>query len=146
PRDPRYVAKRAEAYLQSTGIADEAFFGPEPEFFIFDDVRFGQDSHSAMYSVDSVEGIWNTRTDEGPNLGYKPRTKEGYFPVPPHDKLQDLRNEMVMTMIASGIPVEYHHHEVATAGQNEIDMRFDRLTNMADKLMMYKYIVKNVAA
>jgi len=144
-RDPRYVAKKAEAYLKSTGIADEAFFGPEPEFFIFDDVRFGQDSHSAMYSVDSVEGIWNTRADEGPNLGYKPRTKEGYFPVPPMDHYQDLRSEMAATLMNVGIDVELHHHEVATGGQGEIGTRFNTLLAMGDQLMMFKYILKNVA-
>ena len=144
-RDPRYVAKKAEAYLQSTGIADEAFFGPEPEFFIFDDVRFGQDSHSAMYSVDSVEGIWNTRADEGPNLGYKPRTKEGYFPVPPMDHYQDLRSEMAATLMNVGIDVELHHHEVATGGQGEIGTRFNTLLAMGDQLMLFKYILKNVA-
>jgi glutamine synthetase len=146
PKDPRNVAQKAEAYLRSTGIADTSYFGPEAEFFVFDDVRFGQDMHSAGYSVDSIEGEWNNTQDSGANLGYRPRVKEGYFPVPPHDHLQDLRSEMVLTMIQCGIPIEVHHHEVATAGQNEIDMRFDRLTPMADKLMMYKYIVKNVAA
>src|SRR3954467_3105502 len=144
-RDPRYVAKKAEAYLKSTGIADAAFFGPEPEFFIFDDVRFGQDSHSAMYSVDSVEGIWNTRADEGPNLGYKPRTKEGYFPVPPMDHYQDLRSEMAATLMNVGIDVELHHHEVATGGQGEIGTRFNTLLAMGDQLMTFKYILKNVA-
>jgi glutamine synthetase len=145
-RDPRNVAQKAEAHLRATGIADTAYFGPEAEFFVFDDVRFGQSMHSSFYSVDSVEGEWNNADDRTPNLGYRPRTKEGYFPVPPHDHLQDLRTEMVLTMIQCGIPIEVHHHEVATAGQNEIDMRFDRLTPMADKLLMYKYIVKNVAA
>ncbi len=145
-RDPRNMAQKAEAYLRSSGIADTAYFGPEAEFFVFDDVRFNQTMHSASYFVDSVEGEWNNDDARTPNLGYRPRTKEGYFPVPPHDHLQDLRSEMVLTMIQCGIPVEVHHHEVATAGQNEIDMRFDRLTDMADKLMMYKYIVKNVAA
>ena len=145
-RDPRNVAKKAEAQLRASGLGDTAYFGPEPEFFVFDDVRFGQTMNSGYYSVDSVEAEWNNGRDEGPNLGYKPRTKEGYFPVPPHDKLMDLRNEMVMALIEMGIPIEYHHHEVATAGQCEIDMRFDSLTNMADKLMWYKYITKNVAA
>jgi glutamine synthetase len=145
-RDPRNVAQKAEAFLRTSGIADTAYFGPEAEFFVFDDVRFGQTMNSSYYSVDSVEGEWNNGDDRTPNLGYRPRTKEGYFPVPPHDHLQDLRTEMVLTMIQCGIPIEVHHHEVATAGQNEIDMRFDRLTPMADKLLMYKYIVKNVAA
>ena len=144
-RDPRYVARKAEEYLRSTGIADNAYFGPEAEFFIFDDVRFGQDQHSAFYSVDSVEASWNTARDEQPNLGYKPRYKEGYFPVPPMDQLQDMRSEMILKMIEVGIDVEVHHHEVGTAGQAEIDMRFDTLLSMADKLMLYKYIVKNVA-
>jgi glutamine synthetase len=144
-RDPRYVALKAERYLQSTGIADTAYFGPEAEFFIFNDVRFGQDEHSAFYQVDSVEGIWNSARDEGPNLGYKPRYKEGYFPVPPMDHYQDLRSEMMLTMERFGIEIEVQHHEVATAGQAEIDMRFDTLLSMADKLMLYKYIVKSVA-
>ena len=145
-RDPRYIAKKAEAYLKSTGIADTIYFGPEAEFFIFDDVRFGQNEHSAFYSVDSIEGIWNSGSDEGPNLGYKPRYKEGYFPVPPMDHFQDLRSEMILTMEKLGIEIEVQHHEVATAGQSEIDMRFDTLLSMADKLMLYKYVVKNVAA
>ncbi|MBI2706284.1 MAG: type I glutamate--ammonia ligase [Actinobacteria bacterium] len=144
-RDPRYVAKKAEEYVRSTGIADKAYFGPEAEFFIFDDVRFGQDQHSAFYSVDSIEASWNTARDEQPNLGYKPRYKEGYFPVPPMDQMQDIRSEMILTMIDAGIDIEVHHHEVGTAGQAEIDMRFDTLLLMADKLMLYKYIVKNVA-
>src|SRR3954452_22939389 len=144
-RDPRYIAKKAEEYMLSTGIADQAFFGPEPEFFIFDDVRFGQDGHSAMYYVDSVEGTWNTATDEGPNLGYKPRTKEGYFPVPPMDHYMDLRSEMAHTLEQVGIDVELHHHEVASGGQGEIGTRFNTLLAMGDQLMMFKYILKNVA-
>ncbi|MGH9244150.1 MAG: type I glutamate--ammonia ligase [Acidimicrobiales bacterium] len=144
-RDPRYVAKKAEEYLSSTGIADTAYFGPEAEFFVFDDVRFGQNQHSAYYSVDSVEAAWNTGRDEGPNLGYKPRYKEGYFPVPPMDHFQDLRSEMILTLESLGVDIEVHHHEVGTAGQAEIDMRFDTLLRMADKLMLYKYVVKNVA-
>ncbi len=144
-RDPRYVAKKAEEHLVSTGIADTAYFGPEAEFFVFDDVRFGQDQRSAYYVVDSVEGAWNTSRDEGPNLGYKPRYKEGYFPVPPMDHFQDMRSEMILTMEQLGIDIEVHHHEVGTAGQAEIDMRFDTLLRMADKLMLYKYVVKNVA-
>ncbi|MDH7497178.1 MAG: type I glutamate--ammonia ligase [Syntrophomonadaceae bacterium] len=144
-RDPRFVAKKAERYLQSTGIADVSYWGPEMEFFIFDDVRFEQNTHSGFYSVDSIEGDWNTARRENPNLGYKARYKEGYFPVPPHDSQQDLRSEMVKTLIGVGIGVEVHHHEVASGGQAEIDMRFDSLTRMADKCMLYKYVVKNVA-
>lgn len=144
-RDPRYIAQKAEAYLKSTGIGDTAYFGPEAEFFIFDDIRFDQNSHSGYYFIDSIEGIWNSGRDEKPNLGYKPRHKEGYFPVPPTDSLVNLRTEMVMEMIKVGIYVEREHHEVATAGQAEIDMRFDSLVRMADKLMLFKYIIKNVA-
>ncbi|MGH9151709.1 MAG: type I glutamate--ammonia ligase [Acidimicrobiales bacterium] len=144
-RDPRYVAKKAEDYLTSTGIADTAYFGPEAEFFIFNDVRFMQDQRSAFYQIDSVEGIWNSAKDEQPNLGFKPRYKEGYFPVPPMDHFQDLRSEMVLTMQKLGIPIEVQHHEVGTAGQAEIDMRFDTLLTMADRLMLYKYVVKSVA-
>jgi glutamine synthetase len=144
-RDPRHVAQKAEQYLSTTGIADTACFGPEAEFFIFDDVRFSQDQRSAFYQVDSIEGIWNSARDEGPNLGYKPRYKEGYFPVPPMDHFQDLRSEMILTMEKLGIEIEVQHHEVGTAGQAEIDMRFDTLLAMADKLMLYKYVVKCVA-
>jgi glutamine synthetase len=144
-RDPRYVALKAEQHLKTTGIADTVYFGPEAEFFIFDDVRFSQDQHSAFYQVDSVEGVWNSAREEGPNLGYKPRYKEGYFPVPPMDHFQDMRSEMVMAMERLGIEIEVQHHEVGTAGQAEIDMRFDTLLTMADKLMLYKYIVKSVA-
>lgn len=144
-RDPRYVAKKAEEYLKSTGIADTSYWGPEMEFFIFDDIRFDQTENSGYYFIDSIEGEWNTGRDERPNLGYKPRYKEGYFPVPPHDSFQDLRSEMMLTMIRSGIPIEVHHHEVATAGQAEIDMKFDTLTTMGDNFLLYKYIVKNVA-
>lgn len=144
-KDPRFIAKKAEDYLTTTGIADTAYFGPEAEFFIFNDVRYHQDQHSASYSVDSIEATWNSNKDEEPNLGYKPRYKEGYFPVPPSDKFQDLRSEMILVMQALGIEIEVQHHEVATAGQAEIDMRFDTLLKMADKLMLYKYIVKSVA-
>jgi glutamine synthetase len=144
-RDPRFIAKKAEEYLKSTGIADTSYWGPEAEFFILDDVRFEQSENCGYYYVDSKEGEWNTGREENPNLGYKPRYKEGYFPVPPHDSQQDLRSEMILTMIKSGIPVEVHHHEVATAGQAEIDMKFDTLTAVADKLLLYKYIVKNIA-
>jgi len=144
-RDPRYVAHKAEAYLKSTGIADTAFFGPEAEFFIFDNVRFDQSSNKGFYEIDSEEGIWNSGRNDKQNLGYRPRTKEGYFPVAPVDSLQDIRSEMVLTMEKVGITVEVHHHEVATAGQTEIDMRFAPLLNMADNLITYKYVAKNVA-
>ncbi len=145
-RDARYVAAKAEKYVKTSGVGDTVYIGPELEFFIFDDVRFGGDQHSAFYSVDSNEGIWNSGRDQGGmNLGYRPRYKEGYFPVSPHDSQTDIRNEMVLTMEACGIEAELHHHEVATAGQAEIDMRFDTLTKMADNAMLYKYIVKNVA-
>jgi glutamine synthetase len=145
PRDPRGVARKAEAYLNSTGLGDRAYFGPEAEFFVFDDVRYGQAVHYGTYSIDSIEGHWNMPEDEGPNLGYKIRPKEGYFPVPPSDTLHDLRSEMALVMAQIGIDVECHHHEVATAGQCEIDMRFDTLVAMADNLIKYKYVVKNVA-
>ncbi len=144
-RDPRFIAQKAEDYLKATGIADTSFWGPEYEFFLFNDVRFSQSVNQGFYSVDSVEGSWNSGRDEKPNLGYKPRYKEGYFPVPPHDSLQDIRSMMINKMIETGIPVEVHHHEVATAGQNEIDMRYSSLVTMADYCMMYKYIVKNMA-
>ena len=144
-RDPRSVAQKAEAYMQSTGIGDTAFFGPEAEFFVFDDVRFGEGANHAFHSVDSVEGYWNSGRDEGPNLGYKPRHKEGYFPVPPHDTLQNIRTEMVLTMEEVGIDIEVHHHEVSTGGQGEIDIRFCPMVTCADRMTWYKYIVKNVA-
>ena len=144
-RDPRYIAKKAADYLRKTGIGDTSYWGPECEFFIFDDIRFDQAENYGYYYVDSVEGEWNSGRDERPNLGYKPRFKEGYFPVPPHDSLQDLRSEIILTMMKIGIPVEVHHHEVATGGQCEIDMKFDTLVNMADKVMWYKYLVKNIA-
>jgi glutamine synthetase len=144
-RDPRYIAKKAEAYLKSTGIGDTAFIGPEAEFFIFDDVRYDSSSNGAFYELDSIEGTWNTGRDEVPNLGYKPRHKEGYFPVPPMDKFQDLRTEMLLTLENLGIDVECQHHEVATAGQAEIDMRFKPLLQMGDQLAWFKYVLKNVA-
>ena len=144
-RDPRYIAKKAEEFLKTTGIADTSYWGPEMEFFIFNDIRFDQAENFGFYFIDSIEGEWNSGRDEKPNLGYKPRYKEAYFPVPPHDSLQDLRSKIILTMINAGIPVEVHHHEVATGGQCEIDMKFDTLTRIADKCMMYKYIVKNVA-
>ncbi len=145
-RDPRFIAHKAEAYVKSTGLADTAFFGPEAEFFIFDNVRFDQTTNAGYYEIDSNEGIWNSGKNDKQNLGYRPRTKEGYFPVAPIDSLQDIRSEMVLTMKKVGITVEVHHHEVATAGQTEIDMRFAPLVTMADNLMTYKYITKNVAA
>lgn len=144
-RDPRNIARKAEAYLKSTGIGDVAYFGPEPEFFIFDDIRFDQNEHEGYYYVDSKEGRWNSGRVENPNLGHKPRYKEGYFPSPPTDSLQDMRTEMVLVMEQVGLKVEKQHHEVATAGQAEIDMRFMPLVQMGDGLMWYKYIVKNVA-
>ncbi|MBI5197718.1 MAG: glutamine synthetase beta-grasp domain-containing protein, partial [Nitrospirae bacterium] len=144
-RDPRYIAQKAEAYLKSTKIGDTAYMGPEAEFFVLDDIRYDQNEHSGYYFVDSIEGRWNSGREEGPNLGYKPRYKEGYFPVPPIDTLQNVRAEMVLTMEKCGIEIECQHHEVATGGQCEIDMRFDSLTKMADKVTLYKYIVKNVA-
>jgi glutamine synthetase len=144
-RDPRHIAQKAEAYVKSTGIADEAFFGPEAEFFIFDNIRYDQTTNAGFYHIDSQEGQWNTGSENGQNLGYKPRYKEGYFPVSPTDSLNDLRTEMVLEMEKAGIQVECQHHEVATAGQSEIDMRFSPLVESADKLMWFKYIVKNVA-
>ena len=143
-RDPRFVAQKAEKYLQSTKIGDTSYWGPEAEFFIFDQVRYDQTGHSGYYFIDSEEGAWNIG-QEGHNLGGKIRYKEGYFPVPPTDTQQDIRSEMVLEMQKAGIYIEKHHHETATAGQAEIDMRFDTLVKTADKLMMYKYIVKNVA-
>jgi len=144
-RDPRFIAQKAEAYLKSTGIGDTAFIGPEAEFFIFDDIRFESSRHRAFYEIDSIEGIWNTGRDEGPNLGYKPRHKQGYFPVPPMDKFQDLRTEMMLVLEELGIAMECQHHEVATAGQAEIDMRFQPLLLMGDQMMWFKYVLKNVA-
>jgi len=145
-RDPRYVARKAEAHLVESGIATTSYWGPEAEFFIFNDVRFDQGTNYGFYHVDSDEGIWNSGLNGGkPNLGYRPRNKEGYFPVPPVDKLQDLRSEMVLRLMEAGLTVETHHHEVSTAGQAEIDLRFDTLTKMADQLMVFKYIVKNTA-
>ena len=144
-RDPRGIARKADNYLQSSGIADIAYFGPEAEFFIFDDVRFDQNEHEGYYHVDSEEGRWNSGRQENPNLGYKPRYKEGYFPVPPTDSLQDLRTEMMLTLEEMGILVEAQHHEVATGGQGEIDMRFGPMVQMADNLLKYKYVVKNTA-
>jgi glutamine synthetase len=144
-RDPRNVARKATAYLASTGIADTCYVGPEAEFFVFDDVRFDQTENEGYYHVDSREGQWNRGRVENPNLGNKLRFKEGYFPVPPADQLMDLRNEMMQTMIDCGLEIEAQHHEVATGGQCEIDMKYTPLVRMADQMMMYKYIVKNVA-
>jgi glutamine synthetase len=144
-RDPRYVARKGIAFLQETGIADTCYIGPEPEFFIFDEVRYEQSQNRGVYEIDSVEGAWNTARFEEPNLGYKPSFKGGYFPVSPTDTYHDLRSEMVAEMHKVGIVVEAHHHEVATAGQAEIDMVFTDLLKMADQFMWYKYIIKNVA-
>jgi len=144
-RDPRYIAQKAESYLKNLGIGDTAYIGPEAEFFIFDDIRFESSRHRASYAIDSIEGNWNTGREESPNLGYKPRHKEGYFPVPPMDKFQDIRTEMLLTLESLGIDVEAQHHEVATAGQGEIDMRFKPLLQMSDQLMWFKYVLKNVA-
>lgn len=144
-RDPRYIAKKAESYLKSSKIADTSYWGPECEFFILDSARYDQTEACGYYFLDSIEGSWNTGKDENPNLAYKPRFKEGYFPVPPHDHFQDLRSEMILAMKRAGIKVEVQHHEVASGGQAEIDMKFDTLVRMADKVMLYKYITKNVA-
>jgi glutamine synthetase len=144
-RDPRHIAQKAEAYLKSSGIADISYWGPEAEFYIFDSVRFDQNAQSGYYHIDSDEGVWNSgRCEDGKNLGYKLRHKEGYFPVPPADQYQDLRSEIILEMDKVGVPVEVHHHEVGTAGQAEIDMRYGTLTRMADSLMYYKYIIRNV--
>ena len=144
-RDPRNIGKKAISYMSSTGIADAAYFGPEAEFFIFDDIRFDQNANQGYYFIDSKEGVWNSGRDEGPNLGYKPRYKEGYFPVPPTDSMQDIRSEMMLLMIKAGLEVEAQHHEVATGGQGEINVRFAPLVKCADDLLKYKYIVKNTA-
>jgi glutamine synthetase len=145
-RDPRYVAQKAETYLRSTGIADTAYFGPEVEFYVFNDVRYAQGSHFGYYFIDSDEGEWNTGREEKPNLGYKMRLKGGYFPCPPADTLQDLRTEMMLTLQQVGVEVEVQHHEVGAAGQAEIDIKFDTLVRIADKVQLYKYVVRNVAA
>jgi glutamine synthetase len=143
-RDPRWIAKKAEMFLQSSGIADTAYFGAEAEFFIFDNVRFDQTANTGFYFIDAEEGRWNSGREKD-NLGYRPRYKEGYFPVPPTDHYQDLRAEMVEVMIQCGLDIECHHHEVATGGQCEIDQRFDTMVKSADNMMLYKYIVRNVA-
>lgn len=146
-RDPRHILKKAVAYLNSTGIADTAYFGPEAEFFIFDDIRYDQTNNAGFYQIDSAEGIWNSGRDEnGSNLGYKPRHKEGYFPVLPVDSMHDLRAEMCLELERCGMAVERQHHEVASAGQAEINIRFDKAVEMADKMMWFKYIIRNVAA
>jgi glutamine synthetase len=144
-RDPRYVARKAEAYLKQTGLATTSYWGPEAEFFIFNDVRYGNSINEVFYYVDSVEGWWNSGSELKPNLGGQINPKRGYFPVPPTDSLQDLRSKIVIALEKVGVEVEVHHHEVATAGQSEIDLRFDTLVRMADKLLTYKYIIKNVA-
>lgn len=149
-KDSRYVAKKAEEYLKKIGIADTAFFGPEVEFFIFDDLRFGQNEFSGFYHIDSEEGIWNSGRGSEKNLAFRPRLKEGYFPAPPVDSLQELRSRIVREIEKCGlnnfnVKIECHHHEVATAGQAEIDMKYDTLTRMADKVMLCKYIIKNIA-
>jgi glutamine synthetase len=145
-RDPRTIAKRAEAYLKSTGVADTAYFGPEPEFFVFDDVRWGADMSGSFFKVDSEEAQWNSeKAYEGGNLGHRPSVKGGYFPVPPVDSLQDMRSAMALAMTEMGLTVEVHHHEVATAGQNEIGTRFASLVRKADELQILKYCVHNVA-
>src|SRR5947208_633455 len=143
-RDPRWIAKKAELYLQNSGIADTAYFGAEAEFFIFDNVRFDQNQHEGYYHIDAEEGRWNSGRERD-NLGYRPRYKEGYFPVPPTDHYQDMRSEMVQTMIKCGMHIECHHHEVATGGQCEIDQRFDTLVKSADNMMTYKYVIRNIA-
>lgn len=144
-RDPRFVAKKAEAYLKLTGIADISFWGPEMEFFIFDHIAFDQSTNQGFYFIDSEEGFWNMGRSNEKNLGYKLRAKEGYFPVAPHDTLQDIRSEIVLKLMKAGAEIETHHHEVATAGQCEIDMKYNSLTRMADTCLLYKYVVKNVA-
>jgi len=146
-KDPRNVARKAENYLKSTGIADIANFGPEAEFFVFDDVSFDSNEHESYYHVDSIEGQWNRgKSGQGKHAGYQIRHKEGYFPVPPTDTLQDVRTEIMMTLLSCGVEVEGQHHEVATAGQCEVDMKYGPLLTTADHLLIYKYVVKNIAA
>ncbi|HVK13402.1 MAG TPA: type I glutamate--ammonia ligase [Gemmataceae bacterium] len=144
-RDPRNVARKAVNYMKSTGIADAAFFGPEVQFFVFDDVRYDQTVHSAYYHVDSAEGAWTSGRDEKPNLGHKIRYSEGYFPCPPSDAMHDLRSEMMRAMIECGLTPESHRHEAATGGQGVITIRYDDLIRTADNVLKYKYVVKNVA-
>jgi glutamine synthetase len=144
-RDPRLVARKAEAYLKQTGIATTSYWGPEAEFFMFNSVRYGSSTNSSFYYIDSQEGWWNSGEDLKPNLGRQIQPKRGYFPTPPTDTMQDVRSRIVMALETAGIPVEIHHHEVATAGQAEIGMRFDTMMRMADNVMIYKYLVKNIA-
>src|SRR5205814_8780491 len=148
PRDPRYSATKAVLYLKQSGIAHISYWGPEAEFYCFDSIRCDQNQHEGYYHIDAIEGVWNSgREKDGdqPNLGYKPRYKEGYFPLPPMDKYQDLRSEMVLNMQKVGIAIEVHHHEVGTAGQAEIDMYYSTLLRTADNVLKYKYVVKNTA-
>lgn len=146
PRDPRFIAKKAEKHLKESGIADVAYFGPEAEFFVFDSIRYDQNTNSGYYFIDSEEGIWNSgKGGENANLGYKPRAKEGYFPVAPNDTLHELRSDMLLKMRDCGITIEKHHHEVATGGQCELGIRYASLVKSADNTMLYKYLVKNVA-
>jgi len=144
-RDPRNVARKAVNYLRTSGVADTAYFGPEAEFFIFNDVQFDQDSHTGYYHLDSIEGEWNRGRNEPPNLSHRVRNQEGYFPVPLADHLMDVRNEMMQTMIDAGLDVECQYHEVASEGQAQIDLKYQEMVHMADQMMVYKYIVKNVA-
>ncbi len=143
-RDPRFVARKAAAHLSTSGIADASYWGPELEFYIFNSVRFDQNAHEGYYHIDSDEGIWNSGRNGSANLGFRPRHKEGYFPVPPVDQLQDLRSRIVLALADAGIDIEVHHHEVGTAGQTEIDMRFGSLVRTADQVLLYKYVVRNV--
>ena len=143
-RDPRFIAFKAEEYLKMSGIATTSYWGPEAEFFIFNSVRFDQNAHEGYYYIDSEEGIWNSGSNGAPNMGHRPRHKEGYFPVPPVDRLQDVRSKIMLALIEAGVPVEVQHHEVGTAGQAEIDFRFGTLVQTADRLLAYKYVVKNV--
>ena len=144
-RDPRYIAKKAEAYLRSSGVADTSYFGPEAEFFIFDNVRYNSSSNIQYAEIDSDEASWNTGRNGTPNLGHRMRTKEGYFPVAPNDTLQDVRSEMALLLEELGIPVEAQHHEVGGPGQSEIDIRYNTLLKTADNLMLFKYVIKNIA-